>query len=217
MANEQLSIPERAALVALMTFVEEASNSDLDARYGFTIDKKVRKRLEELRYITASQTGPRRSYVHELTEDGWRRCRTELAEGTPKRAPKGYRLLYGVLRSIDIYMTKSGLKMADVFLLPGGHHSVAGPPEALDVEEQIRAGYESLAARPGAWVSLTRLRASLAGLPRQVVDETLLRLDLQPDVYLIAEANQKVLTDADRAAAIRIGGENKHLLSIETR
>ena len=32
MANDHLSIPEKAALLALMTFVKEASNPDLDER-----------------------------------------------------------------------------------------------------------------------------------------------------------------------------------------
>jgi hypothetical protein len=215
MANDQLSIPERAALLALMTFVKEASNPDLRARYGFTIEKEVRQRLQdELGYITATKTGPNRSFMHELTDEGWRRCREELAEAAPKGAEKGYRVLYGVLRCLDIYLTKSGQKMSDVFLLPDAH-SVTTPLEVPDVEKRIRATYEDLAARPGAWVSLARLRAVVYELPRHEVDEALLRLDIQPHVYLIAEANQKILTDADRAAAIRIGGENKHLLSIE--
>jgi hypothetical protein len=70
-------------------------------------------------------------------------------------------------------------------------------------------------ARPGAWVSLTRLRDALSLLSRQEVDDALLRLDLQPATYLIPEANQKTLSAADREAAIHIGGEDKHLLSIE--
>jgi hypothetical protein len=40
MANDHLSIPEKAAL---LTFVKEASNPDLDERYGFKIEKKVRE------------------------------------------------------------------------------------------------------------------------------------------------------------------------------
>ena len=215
MANDQLSIPERAALLALMTLVEKASNSDLKARYGFTIEKPVRERLVELGYIVAAQTGPHRSFVVELTDEGWRRCREELAEAAPKGANRGYRVLYGVLRCMDTYMTKSGLKMSDVFLIAGDDNSSPSPTEMPDVEERIRTAYAALTARPGAYVSLTRLRAAVSELPRPDVDEALLQMDLQPHVYLIAEANQKTLSDSDRAAAIRIGGENKHLLSIE--
>jgi hypothetical protein len=171
--------------------------------------------LLELGYIEAAQTGPHRAFVHELKDDGWVRCREELAETVPKGADRGYRVLYGVLRCMDTYMTNSGLKMSDIFLVAGDDHSSTSPTEILDVEERIRAAYEALAARPGAWVSLTRLRVALSELTRHDVDEALLRIDLQPHVYLIAEANQKILSDADRAAAIRIGGENKHLLSIE--
>jgi hypothetical protein len=215
MANDQLSIPERTALLALMTLVQEASNPDLKARYGFTIEKHVRERLFELGYIIAAQTGPHRSFQFELTDEGWRRCREELAEAAPQGANRGYRVLYGVLRCMDIYMTNSGLKMSDVFLIAGDDHSSTSPPGMPDVEERIRAAYQTLAVRPSAWVSLTRLRATLSELPRHDVDEALRRMYLQPRVYLIAEANQKTLSEADRAAAIRIGGENKHLLSIE--
>jgi len=214
MANDHLSIPEKAALLALMTFVKEASNPDLDERYGFKIEKKVREDLEKRGYITADQSGPRGAFVHELTDPGWRQCRVELAAAAPKGAHKAYRLLYGVLRCLDAHMIRSRLEMADVFL-PGDDQSGTRPPEATDVDERIRTTYEVLAAEPGAWVSLTRLRAALSEIPRGDIDEALLRLDLRPRVYITAEANQRVLSDADRAAAIRIGGENKHLLSIE--
>ncbi len=36
-----------------------------------------------------------------------------------------------------------------------------------------------------------------------------------PEVSLIPEENQKVLTAADRAAAVVIGDQNKHLIAIE--
>jgi len=216
MTNDQLSIPERSALLALMTLVKEASNTDLEQRYGFKIEKKVRDRLGELGYITASQSGPRRTFVHELTDRGWRRCRDELAAAAPKGAQKPYRLLYGVLRCLDAHLLRSRLEMADIFV-PGDGGSSASNSQPLDVESLIRAQYQALAAEPGAWVNLAELRAALSELPRQDVDEALLRMDLQPHVSLIAEFDQQELSEADRRAAIRIGGQDKHLLSIEHR
>jgi hypothetical protein len=35
------------------------------------------------------------------------------------------------------------------------------------------------------------------------------------EINLIPESNQQTLTDADRESALRVGGENKHLISIE--
>jgi transposase-like protein len=85
------------------------------------------------------------------------------------------------------------------------------PGAADDVAAQIRASYERLAARPGAWVSLTELRASVDA-PRHLVDDVLRELERRPDVNLVPESNQKTLTQQDRDAAVVIGGQDKHLL-----
>lgn len=210
-----LSLPERSALLALMTFVDKASNPDIRARYHFTIDKKVREQLVDDGFITAYQAKELRgAFVHELTEKGWRQCRDELAADAPKGAWKADRLLCGVLRCVDAFMIRSRLEMADVFV-PNGVPEGSPAPAVSDVDEQIQSAYASLVSRPGGWVSLTRLRGALSQVSRRDLDEALLRLDLQPQIYLISEANQKTLTAADREAAIRIGGEDKHLLSIE--
>ncbi|MEU4804361.1 hypothetical protein [Actinosynnema sp. NPDC023587] len=89
---------------------------------------------------------------------------------------------------------------------------------AADAARDIRYLHPLLAARPGAAVSLTRLREVLAGRnyahSRAVVDAALLDLADRPDVILWAEADQKRLDAADRAAAIRLGGTDRHLLLI---
>jgi hypothetical protein len=208
MANVPLSIPERSALLALMTFVTETSNTEIRERYGFTIDKKVRESLVAHRYL-AARRAVRNTYVHELTDKGWARCREELAAPAPDRAQRGYRILYGVLHCLDRYLSAAGLTMADFV-------AVQDKPEVDDqhVEDRLHGAYDMLASRPGAWVGLARLRAALPGVARQSFDAALLRLDLMPHVYLIPEANQKALTDSDRQAAIHVGGEDKHLLSI---
>jgi hypothetical protein len=63
--------------------------------------------------------------------------------------------------------------------------------------------------------SLTRLRTALADTPRAELDAALQTLNRAPGVSLIPEENQKVLTAADRDAAIVIGDHAKHLLAIE--
>ena len=47
------------------------------------------------------------------------------------------------------------------------------------------------------------------------MDEELTRMISLPDVDLIPESNQKTLSPDDRAAAVRIGNQDKHLLRIE--
>lgn len=215
MADVSLSLPERSALIALMTIVKEATNTDVYEVYHFKIDRGVRERLIELGYITAHPVKElRNAYVHELTEEGWRHCREEFVADVPVKAPKADRLLSGVLHRIEEFMGRSHVEIADVFAPPQiDDTETAQVPESVD--EKIRSVYTTLTARPGAWVSLSRLRDALPEISRDEIDEALLRLDLQPQVYLISEANQKTLTPADRKAAIHIGGEDKHLLSIE--
>jgi hypothetical protein len=46
------------------------------------------------------------------------------------------------------------------------------------------------------------------------VDASLTRLVLEPDVFLEPESKQRMLSDADWAASITLGGEARHLLTI---
>jgi hypothetical protein len=215
----QLRISERSSLLALMTFVTEASNPDITDEYGFTIVKKDREHLEELGLLTSRvNTRPHRGYVHELTDLGWRWCREELGSAVPEGAPRAYRLAYGVVRSFARYMERAGVEMADVFVVPRAPADEpdisTDEPEAPAVEDRIRAAYVDLVVEQDGYVNLNRLRNALDDLPRETLDEALRRLDLQQGVYLIPEANQKTLSQVERAAGIRIGGEDKHLLSI---
>jgi hypothetical protein len=212
MSDVQLSIPERSALLALMTFRETASNPEIRDRYGFTIDRAVRESLEQEGYLKATQA-TRNTWIHELKDEGWARCRDELANPLPDRAPKAYRLLYGVLGCLDHYLTVNTLTLADLFNpqeQPVAEDATNGEP----ADKRLQAAYAELASRPGAWVGLARLREALPDLSRQEFDGALLEVALWPHVSLIPEVNQKALTGADRAAAIHVGGEDKHLLQI---
>lgn len=92
--------------------------------------------------------------------------------------------------------------------------SSGGPSAVPDVEARIRAAYVELAREPGAWVSLTRLRPLLGDAARTEVDEELRRMNRMPDVNIVPESNQKALSQQDRDAAVTIGDQDKHLLSI---
>ncbi|WP_036968223.1 hypothetical protein [Promicromonospora kroppenstedtii] len=209
MADTQLNLPERSALLALMTLTRETSNAGLADELGITIDRRARERLVELGYIRAWQTGRYRAWMHELTDEGWRRCGDELGSATPKGAARATRLQYALTRRFAAFMARSDLRVADVFVLDD---EPAVP--AVDITDRIRDAYAALAAAPGSWVSLTRLRHAVADLPRADLDAALLRLVLEPEVRLNPEFNQKTLTQADRAAALHTGGEDVHLISI---
>lgn len=210
MADTQLNLPERSALLALMTLTREVSNAGLTDELGITIDRKARERLVELGYIRAWQTGRYRAWMHELTDEGWRRCGDELGSAAPKGAPRPTRLQYALTRRFAAFMARSDLRVADIFVLDDEPKTVP----TVDITDRIRAAYAELAAAPGSWVSLTRLRHAVVDIPRADLDAALLRLVLEPEVRLNPEFNQKTLTAADRAAALHTGGEDVHLMSI---
>lgn len=85
-----------------------------------------------------------------------------------------------------------------------------------DIIEQalIAEAYESLAERPGDFVSIRRLREAIG--PRVAdLDGTLTRMYAEGTVNLTPQENQAWLTGADRAAGIACGGEVKHRMSWE--
>ena len=216
MTDIQLSLPERAVLLALATIVGEVSNKDLRERYGFTLDGRDRIHLAECGYVS-SRRGvelPGRPFVHELTELGWRRARQELAAVPPERATKPYRLLYGLANVFDRFMTSSGLTFADVVTVAEDQRPKSSDAP-VGTEARIRAVYADAADKAGSPVRLLLLRERLADLSSAEFDDALLRLISEPDVFLEPEPKLRSLTDADRKAAVRVGGEDKHLLSIE--
>lgn len=95
----------------------------------------------------------------------------------------------------------------------------AAPVSASDakVETDIRRAYETVANRQdtNGYVSLADLRRELGDTAdRATVDRVLDRMIEDPEVRLTAELNQRLLTPADRAAAVTIGGEDRNVIRI---
>lgn len=77
---------------------------------------------------------------------------------------------------------------------------------------RIAGAYLDLAGQAGEFVSIRALRESLPGL---ALDAILVRMYCDGEINLVPQENQMVLTPAERAAAIRVGGEDKHRMSWE--
>ena len=199
-APDELTGTEQAVLLVLMAESRPVPNPELE-RLGPKLDKNGRARLNRLGLI---ETTPGRPLIHELTDTGWAVCRQLFGAVTPPRPSGQGKALYTVLQALGRYFDRADLAPADVFLPPQG------------VEQQLRVAYARLAGRPGGWVGLARLREAVPGVARDDIDAALVSLYQQPGVSLIPEENQKVLTEADRAAAVRIGDQNKHLIAIES-
>lgn len=82
-------------------------------------------------------------------------------------------------------------------------------------EALITAAYRELAPAPGEFVGLRELRSRLPGADRARVDRALREMYADQRVNLVPRSNQRALSDADREAAVRLGGEHKHMISIE--
>jgi hypothetical protein len=195
---------ERAVLLVLMAASRPVPNPELVA-LGPKLEKAGRDKLNQLGLIESDRTGGR--FVHELTDRGWRLCRDLLTADPPPRATGPAKTLHTFLAAFDGYLRRADLSLAEVFSTP------AETP--LSIEDRIRTSYAALAPRPGAWLALARLRENLADLARDDLDTTLGALYRAATVSLIPEENQKVLTAADHAAALEVGNQAKHLISIE--
>jgi hypothetical protein len=207
--SDDLTMRERAVLLALMTAARPISNRDLQQLAGVRLDGEPRRRLTDRQLVNSEKIG--NSYAHELTKDGWEWCREELTSDRPARAGSLGGALYALLGSLAGYLERASLPLDAVF------QSSADRPDAggagRDVEAQVRAAYAKLARQPRDWVRLADLRPSV-GASRADVDVVLKQLSRSQQATMMPAQDLRTLTPADEEAAVRIGGENKHLLSI---
>jgi hypothetical protein len=214
MPQDELSARDRAVLIALLSQARKVSNPELKKLIGFPLDGEARRRLNDAKLVESGKQG--RAYVHELSDYGWRWCAEHLASGGHPRETsleRAHRIFFGVLAR---YMSAAGLSLADVVTLslptgPSGRHERSAEQ---DLPTRVEDAYLALASRGQALVKLRELRGRLADVPRADLDATLTELYAARRVNLIPQSSQQALTAADREAAVRVGGEYKHLISI---
>jgi hypothetical protein len=198
----ELTVRDQASLFALMVVARPVTNRELRDLGGLEISAEVRRRAfhDDSELIATKKRGA--VNTHKLTPAGITWCESALTAGRPDGAKFPAGVLYAVLDSVGQYLARSGTKF-DEFFKP-------------DIENWIRSAYTELTVRrePGSWVKLSALRPWLEGISRDEVDVELDRMIEQPDVQLVAELNQRTLTNEDREAAVDIGGEPRHLLRI---
>lgn len=205
--TDRLGQKQTAAMLALMVVAREVSNPELREIVGFALDGKERRQLNGLDLVASEQRG--RPYFHELTERGWAWCEEELSEGeAPLPRTSLGSALYVVLGGLGRHLRREKLRLADLFM-----------PEvevtAEEIESRIRIAYRKLSDAPRDWVGLVDLRPMLGEASTVDVDAVLKELSRSGQIRLVPESNRKTLTAAAHAAAVRIGGEDNHLLSIE--
>lgn len=82
------------------------------------------------------------------------------------------------------------------------------------IQDQIVAAYLELCQHPQDWIRLARIRP-LVTAPRKLVDEVLIQLMYTGLFHLAPESNTKMLQPEDREGALRVGGEDLHIVCIE--
>ncbi len=195
------------------------SNAELKALIGIRLDGKERRKLNELKLVESEKVG--QAFVHELSDAGWRWCADELSAGPAGRRTsleRAHYLLFGVFSR---HMDAVQLSLADLVCTApeprtGGKHArrdaAAG---GGDLTARVTAAYTAIAPAAGEFVALSELRDRLADIPRTALDGALTAMFTARRVNLIPQSSQQTLTAADRESALRVGGEHKHLISIE--
>lgn len=103
----------------------------------------------------------------------------------------------------------------DVAKAPGTRVS-AGVDE--EIENKVREAYESLVREPGDWAGIVDVRNRLGEqFDRAEVDRVLKDMNRRGVVVIAPESNRKALTEEDHAAALRLGGEDNHLIMFQRR
>ncbi|MBM0236292.1 hypothetical protein JNW88_02535 [Micromonospora sp. ATA32] len=212
------------ALVVLMVEARELTNSELKELAGFALTGVDNAKLVKLGLVETDRT--HRPFSHQLTDEGWRVVRGLHTANPPRQGGSAARSLFTLLTNLHRSLDRLRVSHGDFFkqtplpepvdavpVVVGGATSDPATTGA-EVESLIRAAYRELANTPGAWVGLADLRDHLVGQERAAVDAALTALVRQAGVRIIPVANTKSLTPRDRAAAVRIGDEDNHALSI---
>lgn len=202
----ELTSADYAYLIILRAEDRELSNTEMAELYG------VRLRNPELTkltgYVVCTKKGS--TFWNVLTEKGVRALAKEL-KLEQRRVPDGKRQS---VREDDLYWAAM-LAQQKLLRRSLGQKDAAARP--VDLAGRVRAAYDELADTPGTWVKLANLRAQLADVSRAELDKTLEQMLDSPDFQLEPEPFGHRIGPEERAAAVHIGGEDRHKLAIGVR
>lgn len=205
-----------SALVVLMAEARQLTNTELRELAGFSLTGADNARLVELGLVCTDRS--QRPFTHELTAYGWHVARRLHTVPLPRQCGSALRSLLTMLANVDRGLGRLGLGPADFFDPRSSGASSDDPtgasPTPVDPPGLVRAAYRELAVTPGSWVSLADLRELLDEYDQSMVDAALRVLARHQDVRVARAADVRRLGRRERAAAVLIGDEECHLLSI---
>lgn len=205
--RDDLTPSESAILIVLMAEGRDISNKELEDRFGISLTGQGRTKLNQLGFVESWKEG--RTYTHRLGDAGWARCKEPMNFASPRARALGA-ALDTLLAAVHRDLARTNRSLAMAF----GEPADATTPASEDLDEQIRAAYKTLAPAPGEWVSLADIRDHIGDAGTEQVDAALRRLEQEPDINIVPQANEKALSDRNRRAAVIIGQQPKHFIAI---
>ncbi|WP_305788666.1 hypothetical protein [Symbioplanes lichenis] len=205
---DDLSPTDYAFLLLLRVEDRELSNNELHDLHGVRLIGAQYAKLNAGGYVVSKTD--RRPYRHALS-------------------PKGARLLDSPLEVEEEQQDSRKTKETQLWAaLTAWHRHTLGrgpapapgekaAPVVSSLDERIRAAYATLADDPGDWVSLSRLRPLFPDVAKADLDQALKHLLDASDVRLDPEVHGHRIDAEERAASVRIGGEDRHKLAIGSR
>lgn len=181
----------------------------------------VRRPLEREGWIRTAKRG--RGNVIEVTDKGWDAAGAALHTLLPEDADGASVVLRAVLGRLSAYMAAREVALSDLFGPHGSSLPSSGPAAGSATEEvaselpaRIRAAYLAVTGgRLNTRALLKSLRPHLSDVPGETLDTALKAMQTEGDARLYRIDNRSEITEADRAAAVEIAGEPRHILWIE--
>lgn len=202
----ELNGTQRAVLFALLTGPGEQTNRELRQRVGLGLTGRDRLGLKNAGLIESEMVG--NAYVHTLSPAGADHCVAALDPG----AGPAERVLFALIADLSEHLNSTDYVLAKAVrtILHGGSIQ-------YDLETHIGTAYSQAAdGRSESFIRLTELRPLLPrGLDRGAVDEALRQMYRDHKINLVPIADNASITADDRAAALDIGGEEKHRISMQ--
>ncbi|MFZ1964007.1 MAG: hypothetical protein WAU78_11190 [Roseiarcus sp.] len=210
--SKKRSTPEKRTLILWALLVREnaaAFQNELKPEP----EKIDRDALRDEGLILVTEGKRRRIWI-EVTDKGWAWSADHLDADLPKGSPAGSAILQAWLTLLKAFMQARGLALADV--LGPQRPLEARPPNYIALRRRIREAYLELTGeRFNTRARLSGIREKLKDIDRATLDDALRRMQREQEASLYQLDNRAEITDADRAAAIYIGQEPRHILWIE--
>lgn len=153
-----------------------------------------------------------------MTDKGRAWAANHLDADLPTHCPAASVVLQGWLTQLKAFMEVRNVALLDVLSpQPGADAQPKPRPLAYpDIRQNIRKAYLQLTrGRFNTRAHLSDIRRKLQNIAREALDEALMRMQREQEASLYQLDNRIEITEADRAAAIYVGREPRHLLWIE--